>query len=629
VSSSGCSASGSPLECTLTGLSNGVGYRFTVQAITATGLGAASPMVPAAGQAAIVSAVRPNAVDHLIAVRGNTTLNAQWTPLTTAQLGGGAFTEYRVSIALASGGGSLRDDTLGAQSDDSYTFTGLTNGVPYVITVVALTTANATPLTGNTAIVSEVPARAPDAVTGTYSATSGTTGVVSWPAPVSDGGSPVTSYTVTMTGTGGPFTCSATPPAMNCAVTGLTRGAAYSIEVSVHNAVGASTDPPVPVTQPNVPAAPVIMTVAPMTVDDSTWFEVTWSVPASNGAPITGYVVTATKRSAMGGMFVRAASADDTQFTCTSSTTECVMLAPGSVRDYAFVVVADNLAGVSAPSAPFVVPDPTPPGPGPVPPVPPAPTPPGPQPAPGPVPPGTTVVEVNGRPDPTASSGPVPTRDAIAITGSNYAMQIEALAADGKPVSLNDDTALVAYVGQRIEVSGTGMRPGTFAAAYVLDPVLAAGARSLARPVQVGTVFVATAESFTGAWRLPSVVQPGEYFLQVVGTLADGSMITVNTGMVVRHPDRRAIVITGQRGAGSTRHVITVQGRTLDFNREAIKPRIRLSGESKYSSGRPVIAQVGEFTWAREVAPRKKAYIYFSSGGIRSNRIIIDKAAPR
>jgi hypothetical protein len=42
-----------------------------------------------------------------------------------------------------------------------------------------------------------------------------------------------------------------------------------------------------------------------------------------------------------------------------------------------------------------------------------------------------------------------------------------------------------------------------------------------------------------------------------------------------------------------------------------------------------VIAQVGEFTWAREVAPRKKAYIYFSSGGIRSNRIIIDKAAPR
>ncbi|MBM3931189.1 MAG: fibronectin type III domain-containing protein, partial [Sphingomonadales bacterium] len=82
VSWSGCSAAGSPLTCTIAGLANGTGYRFTVQAITAAGLGAASPMVPASNQTAITSVVRPNAVSNLIAVRGNGTLLADWTALT-------------------------------------------------------------------------------------------------------------------------------------------------------------------------------------------------------------------------------------------------------------------------------------------------------------------------------------------------------------------------------------------------------------------------------------------------------------------------------------------------------------------------------------------------------------------
>ncbi len=212
---------------------------------------------------------------------------------------------------------------------------------------------------------------APDPVVASFTPTSGTTAMVSWPAPVSDGGSPVTSYDVTVTGDGGPFTCSATPPARSCDVSGLTRGAAYAVTVEVVNSVGSSTDPATEVRQPYRPAPPVITAALPVTVDDSTGFEVTWTAPADNGATITGYVVTATKLSAVRSAssrsvslsLVGAAAADDTQFTCTSATTECMMFAPGSVRDYAFVVVADNLAGVSAPSAPFVVPDPTPPSP--------------------------------------------------------------------------------------------------------------------------------------------------------------------------------------------------------------------------------------------------------------------------
>lgn len=613
-----------PLECTMQGLTNGVGYRFTVQAINPAGAGAESPLVPAANQSPITSAIRPAAVSGLIAVRGNTTLQALWDPLTVAQLGGGSFTEYRVSIALASGGGSVFDDTLGSQSDDSYTFTGLTNGVPYVITIVAITQANSAAMEGNTATVTEIPARAPDAVMGMYVPTSGTTGIVSWSPPVSDGGSPVVEYRVELT-SGGTTVVALTLGAgvFSTPVTGLTRGTTYAVRMTVVNAVG-PTDVTHNSTQPNVPTAPVITNATPVTVDDSRGFEVTWTAPADNGAPITGYQVTATKRSAMSGLSVRAASVDDTQFTCTSSTTECVMFAPGSVRDYAFVVVADNLAGLSDPSAPFVVPDPTPPGPGPGPgPIPPGPTPPGPQPLPGPVAPGELVIEVDGRPDGGASGGANSTGDGLQVSGPSYSVSIRALDAQRLPVPLGERDSLVAYTRQRLQVGGEGFQPATYAAVYVMNPVLAGSSdRVLGAPVRLGTVLVGGAGTFTGSWVLPSSVTAGQYVLQVVGTLSRGSLLSVDTGLTVKNVDRRSITIAGQRVKKAKPAQVKVFGRAWDLNGVKATARVKLQGQTKYSTGSSRVIRDGEFTWQRKTA--KKVYVYFQADGVRSQRVIID-----
>lgn len=632
ITFSGCSTS-LPLQCTIPGLTNGVGYRFTVQAINSAGLGAESPLVPAANQPAITSAVRAAAVGALTARKGDTTLTASWSPLTVAQLGGGSFTSYVVSLAQSATPGTIDDSVrLNNQADDSHVFTGLTNGTAYTITVVAYTSVNSTQLTGNTAQVSEIPARVPDPVTGSYQATSGTTGIVSWPPPVSDGGSPVLEYRIRLSSGGSTvFDDTTGPNRYFVNVTGLTRGATYAVTMTVTNGVGSSDDTH-NTTQPNVPAPPVITAATPATVDDSTGFEVTWTAPADNGAPIIGYVVTATKRTALSRASVRliapAALADDTQFTCTSATTSCIVFAPGTVRDYSFVVAADNLAGQGAASAPFVEPDPTPPGPGPTPPTP---TPPGPQPVPGPVPPGTIEVIVDGDIDPDASGGPNDTDNGIDITGPGsgtspgYGLQVQALAPNGAPVPLGADASLRAYERHRVNVEGNGFAPSTYVAVYVLNPVLAGQyARALSAPVQIGTVLVGGRGTFAGSFLLPKQVTPGQYILQIVGTTAGGALLSADLGLDVLDVDTRSISITGQRVKKAKPARVKVFGRTWDLNGQKVTARVKLAGQTKYSTGSSRTVKAGEFTWTRKTG--KKVYVYFKSGDVRSNRIIIRSA---
>lgn len=92
----------------------------------------------------------------------------------------------------------------------------------------------------------------PDAPTGIM-ATSGVNAgsVITWSAPVSDGGSEITGYTVTSS-TG--ETCVSVTT--SCSMTGLTNGVAYTFTVTATNAIGTSTTSTASLTA--TPAAPVV-----------------------------------------------------------------------------------------------------------------------------------------------------------------------------------------------------------------------------------------------------------------------------------------------------------------------------------------------------------------------------------
>jgi hypothetical protein len=173
---------------------------------------------------------------------------------------------------------------------------------------------------------------APQTVTATAGDTSAT---VSWSAPASNGGSPITGYTATASPGGA--TCSTTA-ALTCTVTGLTNGTSYTFTVTATNVAGTSS--PSAVSNTATPAAPVTATVpsAPRTVvatagDRSA--TVVWSAPAFNGgSPITGYSVTA----------------HDGATCSTTGALTCTVTDLDNDTRYTFTVIATNDVGSSAPS---------------------------------------------------------------------------------------------------------------------------------------------------------------------------------------------------------------------------------------------------------------------------------------
>ena len=90
-----------------------------------------------------------------------------------------------------------------------------------------------------------IPGTAPDPPTISLATPGIASAMISWIPPLSDGGAPVTSYTVVAgdvtTPANGGQTCTWTAGPLTCTVTGLTAGDVYVLGMSATNDVGTST----------------------------------------------------------------------------------------------------------------------------------------------------------------------------------------------------------------------------------------------------------------------------------------------------------------------------------------------------------------------------------------------------
>ncbi len=265
----GITATGTSSPITIIGLTNGTAYTFTVTATNAAGTGPASNP-----SNSTIPSTLPGAPTAVTAVAGNAQATVSFTPPVSD--GGSPITLYTVT---SNPGGITATGTA-----SPVIVTGLTLGTPYTFTVTA-TNANGIGPASSPSPVIVIPATVPGAPT-IVSVTPGNgQATVDFLPPSSNGGSPITSYTVTSSpggitaiGTSSPIT-----------VTGLTNGVAYTFTVMATNGVGSSSNPSNSVTPATVPDAPIIQNA----VEGNGQATVSFVAPASNGgSPITLYTIT-------------------------------------------------------------------------------------------------------------------------------------------------------------------------------------------------------------------------------------------------------------------------------------------------------------------------------------------------
>jgi titin len=295
-------------SCTITGLTNGKTYTYTVS--TRSNVGESDRSIAVSARPITV----PTTPSQVSAVAGAGAVTIRFSQ--PVDDGGSIVTGYTVTDKYGS--------VCSTSTATSCRFTGLANGVVDTFTVTASNAAG----TSVAAVVSATPLSAPSAPENVKAIALNGSALVSWDAALANG-SPVSSYLVTSADAKGCLAKAAT----SCLVSGLTNGTAYSFTVMAFNAVGVSS-PSVasaavtPATSPSAPRSVVA------TVGDK-FVTFTWSAPARNGgSAVVGYSVS---------------SLNGESCTTTIELT-CTITNLTNGQSYEFVVTAQNAVGISAPS---------------------------------------------------------------------------------------------------------------------------------------------------------------------------------------------------------------------------------------------------------------------------------------
>jgi titin len=368
---SGCTVSAALRTCTITGLRNDVAYYVAVRAQNSAGLSADSardegtpravePGAPRSVQVSVVTA--PGVV-----APGNGVVQVTWAA--PASDGGLAVTGYTATAFDAASGGTTVDScdlTALPTASLPCRLDALEPGNTVYVEVSARNTVGTGPASAR---VSAVPVSLPDAPAPPANAAGNGSLLVSWSAPVSTGGRPITGYTATAfttetgaTSAGRACTTSVTAASagLSCTITGLTNETTYWVQVVARSSIGTS---PASVRSPGIPEAttpgvPVSVGVTPSSTGSQLvtvgpgQLRVAWSKPAADGgSAITGYQVVAwTDRFA--GEDAGSCTTTAAQLSCTIGKTPETRLTNGTT--YYVSVTASNGKGPGDPSTPRV-----------------------------------------------------------------------------------------------------------------------------------------------------------------------------------------------------------------------------------------------------------------------------------
>jgi predicted phage tail protein len=236
------------------GLVDGVGYTFRVAAINAAGTGPDSAPSPVITPQA---APPPGPPTDVVATPGNASATLRWSAPVSD--GGSPLIGYRITPYIDD---VAQTPVNTGNTNTNYTVTGLANGTTYTFTVLAINGSGAGPESVPSNAVTPAPPTVPGAPTGVTGAPRDSAVSLTWTAPSSDGGSPITSYRITpYIGGNAQTPVNTGSSSTGFTVTGLQNGTTYTFTVAATNAVGtgAASAQSGPVTPAVPPANPIVL----------------------------------------------------------------------------------------------------------------------------------------------------------------------------------------------------------------------------------------------------------------------------------------------------------------------------------------------------------------------------------
>ncbi|MDX6244581.1 MAG: hypothetical protein QOE76_2304, partial [Frankiales bacterium] len=266
------SCSTTATACSISGLTNGTAYYVSVVAVNAAG-----SSVKSAPAVLVTPVARPGAPTLSSVTGGNTILSLAFT---AGSAGSSPITGYQYQL----NGGAWQST---ASTTSPLVLSGLTNGTAYTVTLRAVSAVGTGALSGT---LTGTPYTFPDAPSAVTADGQGSSAVITWAAPNSNG-SPITGYTATAfsAATAGSQIGTCGTATLTCTISGLTNGVSYYISLQATNTAGLSvrSAPRVAVIPSQQPG--VVSAVTAVGGNGSA--TLTWSPGSTGASAVSDYTV--------------------------------------------------------------------------------------------------------------------------------------------------------------------------------------------------------------------------------------------------------------------------------------------------------------------------------------------------
>ena len=268
----------------------------------------------------------------------------------------------------------------------------------------------------------------------------------------------------------------------------------------------------------------------------------------------------------------------------------------------------------------------TTPTPGPAPTPTPTPTPapsPSPEPIPSPIPPGGSLLQVDGRTVPVDVQ-PRPGNAGLRVQGEGWDMTLDGLNRDGQPLGVNRQGALVTDIGSGVRMGGSGFQPGSQIGFFLDPPVVPSTStayRANVATTDLGDITINADGRYSATIEMPDDIAPGPHVLQAVGVGTSGERRVLSLGIVV---DAWIDLKRGKRTPAGRFDQVRATGKTGGLPAGAVlTPWVRSPGQDAFRRGSASITvrADGSFQWTRKVQKSKGLAAYVSYKGNDSNKV--------